>query len=267
MTFRTIKPTGILAGVIDYYWIVENYGNRSVHRELVYPQLYLQMVFYFGSRFTQHHADGTSLRLPPGCICGLKEQYVHVEATAGFGLLGVVFHPHAARQILGIPVNELRGINVSLSDWLGRAGSELEERIFQAPCHDDRIAILEAFLLGRLSEPSYDQRRIVASIQQLQKKPWAVSLKDLAGQACLSERQFERIFAGFAGTTPKQFHRIARLNHAIGMAGVHQRVNLTSVALASGYYDQAHFNNEFRELTGLAPRQFFRISCDTGSAF
>ncbi|HNW72912.1 MAG TPA: helix-turn-helix domain-containing protein [Bacteroidales bacterium] len=267
MTCRIIKPTGILAGVIDYYWIVEHPGNRSVHRELVYPQLFLQMMFYFGSRFTQRHADGTSLQLPPGCICGLKDHYVHVEVTSGFGLLGVVFLPHAARQILGIPVNEMRGINVPLSDWLGRAGAELEERIFQASCHDDRIAILEAFLLGRLSEPSYDQQRIAACIRQLQRKPWAISLKDLAGQACLSDRQFERIFAGFAGTTPKQFHRIARLNHAIEMAGIQKRVNLTSVALASGYYDQAHFNNEFREMTGLSPRQFFRISCDTGSVF
>ena len=266
MTCRIIRPAGILAGVIDYFWIVEHSGNRIFHREIVYPQLFPEMIFYFGTRFKQHRADGTSELLPQSCICGLKDRYVHVEASGEFGLLGVVFHPHTARQVLGIPVNELRNNIISLPNWLGRTGSELEERVFLASGHDDRIAILEAFFLGRLAEPLYDQQRIATCIGQLQNTPWAVSLKELAGNACLSERQFERVFAGFAGTTPKQFHRIARLNHAIKI-GARRHINLTSIALASGYYDQAHFNNEFREMTGLSPRQFFGMSCDMESAF
>ena len=261
MDFSIIKPSGILSAVIDYYWIVEHRENRSVYREMVYPQAFLQMMFYFGQRFTQENADGSRILLPQSCICGMKERFVHVEVTSGFGLLGVVFHPHSAHQVLGIPLNELKGINISLPDWLGSAGSEIEERIFLARCHEDRIAILEAFLLGKVTEPRYDQHRIAGCVSRIHQAPWAVTLKELADQACLSERQFERTFSGFVGTTPKQFHRITRLNHAITLAGGHSNNNLTTIALASGYYDQAHFNNEFREMTGLAPRKFFKITC------
>jgi AraC-like DNA-binding protein len=255
MKFRTFKPAGLLSGIVDYYWIVDHPDNRSVYREMVYPQGFLQMMFYFGQRFTQRDAHGNTLLLPRSCLCGLKERFVHVEVAAGFGVMGVVFHPHSARQVIGIPLNEFRGLNIPLSDWLGQAGKELEERIFRSGCHHDRIAILEAFLLGRLAEPTCDQRRIAGCIRSITRAPSVVSLKELATMACLSERQFERSFAAVAGTSPKQYQRIARLNHAIGLAGRNRSENLTSIALSSGYYDQAHFNNEFREMTGLTPRQ------------
>ena len=39
-------------------------------------------------------------------------------------------------------------------------------------------------------------------------------------------------------------------------ANVHPGASLAEVALAAGYYDQAHLGLEFRALAGLTPREF-----------
>ena len=41
---------------------------------------------------------------------------------------------------------------------------------------------------------------------------------------------------------------------------VHGRASLGEIALASAYYDQAHFTNEFREHAGLTPRAYLRAT-------
>ena len=38
------------------------------------------------------------------------------------------------------------------------------------------------------------------------------------------------------------------------------RVDLSQLALQLGYFDQAHFNNEFRSLTGRSPGEYLRTA-------
>src|SRR5439155_305095 len=56
------------------------------------------------------------------------------------------------------------------------------------------------------------------------------------------------------GVTPKVYARLVRFRLALAMleSGV---APLADVALAAGYYDQPHFNAEFRDFTGQSPRE------------
>ncbi len=83
-----------------------------------------------------------------------------------------------------------------------------------------------------------------------------VTVDELRRALYVSERTLERRFRSEVGVSPKQAARIARFQAATRKLLASPRVSLGRVAHECGYYDQAHFNREFRTLAGISPGQW-----------
>ena len=71
-----------------------------------------------------------------------------------------------------------------------------------------------------------------------------------------------KIFKEHVGVTPKVFLKIIRFQKALQEIETHKTVNWTSIAFESGYYDQAHFINDFKEFSGFTPNQYLKMQSD-----
>jgi AraC-like DNA-binding protein len=74
-----------------------------------------------------------------------------------------------------------------------------------------------------------------------------------------SRTRFAAAFRDRVGVSPKRFARIVRFDRALG-AIARGNAALGEIALAAGYYDQAHFTSEFREHAGLTPGAYPRAA-------
>lgn len=84
-----------------------------------------------------------------------------------------------------------------------------------------------------------------------------VDVDALAASACLSRKQYERNFQEMVGASPKQFMRIVRFQYAIHYKSRYPQASLTGVACECGFFDQSHMISEFRDFSGLTPKQYF----------
>lgn len=82
-----------------------------------------------------------------------------------------------------------------------------------------------------------------------------MSIASAAGQAGLSTRQLDRYFDRWLGLPPKTVCRIARFRAAWSMGFASPGLDWATIALECGYADQAHLCREFREFSGVTPRQ------------
>ena len=78
----------------------------------------------------------------------------------------------------------------------------------------------------------------------------------LVDEACLSQRQFERVFKEQIGFSAKSFMNIVRFKSLID-AYSKGRNSLTDLAYEYGYYDQSHFIKDFKAFSGYTPRVYF----------
>jgi len=79
-------------------------------------------------------------------------------------------------------------------------------------------------------------------------------VEELARRHFITARQLERSFSYYIGVSPKEFINQERFRHALN-AIRHRERDLSDIALACGYYDQAHLSNEIRKYTGSTPSQ------------
>ena len=80
----------------------------------------------------------------------------------------------------------------------------------------------------------------------------------LAGQACLSPRQFERSCQQYLGIGPRSFSRLARFHKAYELKVNHSDYSWLRIAMDCGYHDYQHLSKDFLEYTQALPNQFFK---------
>ncbi len=81
-----------------------------------------------------------------------------------------------------------------------------------------------------------------------------VSLEDVAGAVGLSRYHFLRVFKRATGLPPHAFRTQQRIQRARNL--MRRGVPFAEVALETGFTDQSHFTNKFRQITGATPRQY-----------
>jgi AraC-like DNA-binding protein len=87
-----------------------------------------------------------------------------------------------------------------------------------------------------------------------------VPVSELAAETGWSGRHLASRFRAEIGLGPKEAARVIRFDRArrklLGSAGAGPRTGLADLAVACGYFDQAHLAREFRALAGCPPSQW-----------
>lgn len=103
--------------------------------------------------------------------------------------------------------------------------------------------------------------KAVGLMQKHLEKP--LQLDALAAQVSLSQRQLERYFQRFLGTTPKRYYLSLRVDRARELL-IYTNQPVIEIALAVGFCSTSHFSNWFRQMQNRTPSDF-RAQARAGS--
>lgn len=254
MNYEFAKPSIVLQPYIKQYWAIENALDKgTIHSQRVIATGLPELLFYFGNRPTsdQRIIEGNTL------LNGQQNDYYDLLISDTLSMFTITFHPSGLSHFLKIPLSELQNQTL-LFEYIDKASSQqLEEQLWEATSFRQRIEIVEAYFLKRLNNQpiSVDHQRMIHTTELIKSSKGIVSIDFLASKACLSRKQYERKFLAHIGISPKQFLKIIRFQNAIHLKQLN--LSLTELAFETGYYDQSHFINEVKELTGQTPKKLF----------
>jgi AraC-like DNA-binding protein len=172
----------------------------------------------------------------------------------GYGIQSYMT-PLGARRFFGLPMGEITGQVVELGDLIGGpAARELAERLATAPDWPARLDLFEREIARRVLAARAVPTELEWAWQRLLETDGAVPITDLAAELGRSRRHLAVRFREELGMTPKALARLLRFERAV------QRLRagdeLGDLALDAGYYDQAHFNRDFRAFAGTTPTEY-----------
>lgn len=255
MDYQVYMPSKNLSEYVKLYWTLEGEASNPPAKERVFPDGCIELIFHYGSLFKKYNIDDDVIQ-PRIFFHGQLKKYIEIEATGKIGMFSVRFHPHGLKPFVDFNIDTITDSIVDINDVWGAAGEDLGKRMIVAASNDERIKIIEQFLLDELSDTSkYDV--IAASVKQIEQVSGMISIDQLASDAFLGRRHFERKFSETVGLTPKFFARIIRFNYVLKLIEKKEWNNLAQLAQDGGFYDQAHFIKDFKDFTGLNPKSYF----------
>ena len=210
--------------------------------------------FTFGDPYRIHHVDGSALEIThPTTIIGAKTcQRIRLELRGHVETFAILFQPTGLQRLFSLPGGAIVNAHYEADIVLGPAVARLRLQLEEAKSFAERVRLADACLTSLI--PSVDDRLSVdAAVQQIVSKDGCVGILDLASDAGLSSRQFERRFAEVLGISPKLYTRIIRFEAAVRKRAISSSVNWTTVAHELGYHDQMHMIHDFQLLSGESP--------------
>lgn len=252
--YRQILPHPRLLPYIRYYWILEAVYEKSTP-ERVIPFGAMQLCFYRGQVVC-----GTD-RLDAGSLlCGQTTGYSDVFTEGNVRIVAVMFQPFGAKAFFHLPLQLLAEQKIKAGDLDDAALRELELRIAETDEADACVKLLDEFFLRRLLPlQEYNYVRLNKVMSVIRENGGNVSVRALAETACLSEKQFQRVFSECVGLNPKEYMRTVRFQYALSLLQEHPAEQLTRLAYDCGYYDLSHLIGEFKVFSGYTPKEFLSI--------
>ncbi len=189
-------------------------------------------------------------------VAGLHDCAAITEADLTSHCVQVNFTPLGAYRLLGIPMAAIANRVVEIEDILGTEIRRLRDRLYDARSWDRRFALLDAFLVDRLAASPAADPRVLVAMRRLDRSGGSASIGSVAGEVDLSRARLIGLFNEQIGLGPKTVARLIRFDRVIQRLETGAGTALAELALDAGYYDQPHFNREFRQFAGVAPTDF-----------
>ena len=166
----------------------------------------------------------------------------------------------SANAFFRIPVSEFCDRKVTAGEAGDRDLLELEDRLLYEAEDRNCIRLVEQFLLRRLNPlKSYNLERMRSVISTIDREKGEIRVSDLASSVFLSTKQFQRVFTGHIGISPKDFLRIVRFQHALYMLQSVPGMTFSRLACECGFYDQPHLISEFKIFSGYTPKEYLSL--------
>jgi AraC-like DNA-binding protein len=257
MRYKELKPGSLLKDYVQCYFMCES-DSAAVREDKVYATGSVEIMFNLGADGPQRLIDGTVIKQPAIQLWGQTIQPFTFTSFGKHAMFGVRFFAHTASCFFHEQIATFNNQVLDFADIGGNQTKTLHSKLHEAKTEDQRIGLMEAFLLQRLSTLQHKSGKLamVGSIMnELGKEDFFENMHTVSARYGISSRYLEKIFQRYSGLSPHLYSKIVRFQKSVHLvAGRHS--SLTAIAHHCGYYDQSHFIKDFKFFTGSTPSRF-----------
>src|SRR5690606_23681896 len=216
MEYRTFTPCPELAPIVKCYWTLEVPVQKDVQRQRIVPDRCIEMAFILGDDIKRYTSGNEYILQPRAMVLGQTLEPFYIEPTGYVNTFAVRFYPYGFASFVNTPLQNLANKETPLEQLFDEVqAKELNQKIIHATSTQQRIEIIEHFLLNKLNDKVTIDNIVKSTIDTLLSTkgnlPINVILKDDPSR----RRQLERKFLKQIGIGPKQLGKVIRMQTAL----------------------------------------------------
>lgn len=239
-------PSPTAGEFVEHFWSVSwDLGGREPYDSTVITFPAVHLTREWGSDGSRH-----GHRLPATLVHGVVERVFHTTIRDQGVVVGTRFRPGGFTARFGRDAGALTGLVQQVDDELFGAPLRFDDNADLAWTQlDDAIAAGAGEFdptyraLTALVDRIRDDDRLLRVEQVMQHSPWSM-------------RTTQRVFRRYVGVPVKWVLCRYRLQQAALEIETHPDVDFADLAVRGGWYDQAHFINDFRSMLGCTPGEY-----------
>ena len=227
-----LPPSKELENYIKVYWTAYNPTDEAVEMPIV-PDGSMDIIWLNGDIF----------------LSGLMESARVISIAPDDKFFGIRFQPYALALLLEVDVSQFNDKTVPLEVLDKVLENNIRDRIEQ---DSKPYASFNAYFKIRFSDTVIDEL-LLDTLKLIHSSHGNISVSQCAVRLEVHPKKLERLFIKYVGVSVKKFSKIIRFHDIHSILREEGLENLTQKVLDKGYFDQAHFNRDFKKLTGLTP--------------
>jgi len=258
--FLLAPPPPDLVGIVEAFWISR--GAVTFLHEKILPQNNIELMFNLARPFGVPNRPPVNRTFRRAWISGMQQEWLLVtpqyDTSQPSYLLSVRMPPSGAYRVLGMPLQEVALNVIELDDVLGDEVNAVHEQLCNCAEPGQQFGILCDFVRRRLARSRVRLRAdALLAIAALARSHGAARIEEICRSLGVSRKHLRALLQAHVGLSPKSYARMFRFRRVVDL--VHSRArepDWVHLAMACGYFDQSHFNREFRAFAGMTPGEF-----------
>ena len=237
----------------EYITSIWEVNGHSRINETILPKGIIEMVFNLGDPMNGYLPGKKHFTAPLCFIQGVNTGCVDVYYDGHHRLFGIRLQPGMVKGLLCIMPSEVKDTLIDLT--LIRPGFNiLWHQLREAPSFNARVVIIEE-QFPVLSAAVCLRTQKFCSLFMQEGLDHFTDPGMLSKQVHYSTRHLNRKAQSLFGLSAEELIVYKKFLHAVKLLHTNNE-SLTAIALASGFYDQAHFCRVFKAYAGITARQY-----------
>lgn len=245
-SYRHVRyaPAKALSYWVKHVWVEEwdLLGSEPQTREVL-PHPNVQFVF----------AAGRSR------IFGVQSQRFIRRLTGQDRILGITFRAGAFYPFFRKPVFSITNQSIEARRVFDNA-DDAESDVLASIDDHAMVQAASRFLLAHLPPQDPHVETAWIAVNRIADDPSITKVSRLASCCGLHRRTLERLFTRYVGATAQTIIKRYRMYDVLERLNAAKSLDWAAMAQDMGYFDQAHFINDFKKSVGCSPAAYFRRS-------
>jgi AraC-like DNA-binding protein len=217
------------------------------------------LVLNYGDLVKHTQRDCESILKKSSLILGPSKNLLTMTFSKKVDVIGIRFYPESGHLFFKSNMEELSNSLIEADNENIDSITNLYKDLSYLKDKEIIISRIEEYLKQLIKErdtSNFKQLRII--IDHIRLNPQA-QLADISTDLSISVREIQRLFKEYVGVLPKNISQMLKITDAKNIISDDQNTTLTEVSSEVGYFDQSHFNKDFKVFMEETPGKYKKI--------